>query len=138
MTAENLLTLLHKKLQGFLPLSLLTRDQPFRETCFRSHCNRCFSGSAICSKTAEIRAVCQPTPVANLPPCPLHSNRNNMTLSAFPEKLLETRFFFKFSIRCLRPGAHQSSKAAFGKSAFAKTCYNVLSFVKDTTWSTPI
>ena len=38
----------------------------------------------------------------------------------------------------LRPGAHQSSKAAFGKSAFAKTCYNVLSFVKDTTWRTPI
>ena len=37
-----------------------------------------------------------------------------------------------------RPGADQSSKAAFGKSAFAKTCYNVLSFVKDTTWRTPI
>ena len=39
---------------------------------------------------------------------------------------------------CLRPGAHQSSKAAFGKSSFAKTCYNVLSFVKDTTWRTSI
>ena len=38
----------------------------------------------------------------------------------------------------LRPGADQTSKAAFGKSAFAKTCYNVLSFVKDMTWRTPI
>ena len=70
-TAENLLTLQHKILQGFLPLSLLTRDRPYRETCFRSHCNRCFSGAAICSKTAEIKAVCQPTPVANLSPYPL-------------------------------------------------------------------
>ena len=26
----------------------------------------------------------------------------------------------------LRPGAHQSSKAAFGKSAFAKTCFLLL------------
>ena len=34
---------------------------------------------------------------------------------------------------CLRPGADQSSKAVFGKSAFAKTCSNVLSFVKDMT-----
>ena len=33
----------------------------------------------------------------------------------------------------LRPGADQSSKAAFDKSAFAKTCSNVLYFVKDTT-----
>ena len=38
----------------------------------------------------------------------------------------------------LRLGADQSSKAAFGKSAFAKTCYNVFSFVKDMTWRTPI
>ena len=33
----------------------------------------------------------------------------------------------------LRPGADQSSKAAFGKSAFAKTCSNVLYFVIDMT-----
>ena len=33
----------------------------------------------------------------------------------------------------IRPGADQSSKAAFGKSAFAKTCSNVLHFVKDMT-----
>ena len=31
----------------------------------------------------------------------------------------------------IRPGTDQSSKAAFGKSAFAKTFSNVLSFVKD-------
>ena len=31
----------------------------------------------------------------------------------------------------IRLGADQSSKAALGKSAFAKTCSNVLSFVKD-------
>ena len=34
---------------------------------------------------------------------------------------------------CVRPGADQSSKATFGKSTFAKTCSNVLSFVKDMT-----
>ena len=33
----------------------------------------------------------------------------------------------------VRPDADQSSKAAFGKSSFAITCSNVLSFVKDTT-----
>ena len=33
----------------------------------------------------------------------------------------------------VRPGTDQSSKAAFGKSAFAKTCSNVLSSVKDMT-----
>ena len=33
----------------------------------------------------------------------------------------------------VRPGAHQSSKADFSKSAFAKTCSNVLPFVKDMT-----
>ena len=35
--------------------------------------------------------------------------------------------------KTLRPGADQSSKAAFGKSAFAKTCSNVASSVKDRT-----
>ena len=33
----------------------------------------------------------------------------------------------------LRPGADQSSKAAFDKSAFGKTCSNVLHFVQDMT-----
>ena len=33
----------------------------------------------------------------------------------------------------LRPNADQSSKAAFGKSSFAKTSSNVLSFVIDMT-----
>ena len=33
----------------------------------------------------------------------------------------------------VRPGADQSSKAAFDKSTFAKTCLNVLSFVTDMT-----
>ena len=30
------------------------------------------------------------------------------------------------AILCLRPGADQSSKAAFGKSAFAKSCFLLL------------
>ena len=39
----------------------------------------------------------------------------------------------KKQLNSLRPGADQSSKTAFGKSAFVKTCSNVLSFVKDMT-----
>ena len=34
----------------------------------------------------------------------------------------------------ITPGTDESSKAAFGKSAFAKTCSNMISFVKDMTW----
>ena len=58
-------------------------------------------------------------------------------VSKIPHGIIHKRYFM-YCIHLFRPGAHQSSKAAFGKSAFAKTCYNVLSFVKDTTWRTPI
>ena len=43
------------------------------------------------------------------------------------------RFLVLMILHTLRPGADQSSKADCGKSAFAKTCSYVLSFVKDTT-----
>ena len=47
-----------------------------------------------------------------------------------------SKFRFTYYIEnflTLRPGADQFSKAAFGKSTFAKTCSNVLSFAKDMT-----
>ena len=37
------------------------------------------------------------------------------------------------NISSIRPGAHHSSKAAFGKSAFAETCSDLLYFVIDMT-----
>ena len=46
---------------------------------------------------------------------------------------IEILVLFVAVCQAVRLGTDQSSKAAFGKSAFAKTCSNVLSFVEDMT-----
>ena len=47
--------------------------------------------------------------------------------------IISVSVYFVRNLFTVRPGADQCSKAAFGKSAFAKICSNMLSFVKDMT-----
>ena len=125
----------------------IVQDKPFRRfTYITAHSptlislllgHRIFTYVAWRTAHATFSLRSHKDPFAFFTALPRHSDQKiSMKCYLILCKLHRTLKIFLKIILCrllLRPGAHQSSKAAFGKSAFAKTCYNVLSFVKDTT-----